>query len=77
VNAAAAAATVDRRFLPRGWTDFALQVAIWLGFYFSYQAVRSLADRDPAKAFVNGLRVLRLTSSSRRPSASPTRLTRC
>jgi membrane-associated phospholipid phosphatase len=33
---------------------------IWLGFYFSYQAVRSLADRDPAKAFVNGLRVLDL-----------------
>jgi membrane-associated phospholipid phosphatase len=33
---------------------------IWLGFYFSYQAVRSLADRDPAKAFVNGLRVLGL-----------------
>jgi membrane-associated phospholipid phosphatase len=60
VNAAAAAATVDRRFLPRGWTDFALQVVIWLGFYFSYQAVRSLADRDPAKAFVNGLRVLGL-----------------
>ena len=33
---------------------------IWLGFYFSYQAVRSLADRDPAKAFVNGLRVIGL-----------------
>jgi membrane-associated phospholipid phosphatase len=56
----AAAVTAGRRFLPRGWTDFALQVVIWLGFYFSYQAVRSLADRDPAKAFVNGLRVMTL-----------------
>jgi membrane-associated phospholipid phosphatase len=50
----------ERRILPRGWVDFGLQVVIWLGFYFSYQAVRSLADRDPAKAFVNGLRVLGL-----------------
>jgi membrane-associated phospholipid phosphatase len=55
-----AAVAEERRFLPRGWTHFGLQVAIWLGFYFSYQAVRSLADRDPAKAFVNGLRVMTL-----------------
>jgi membrane-associated phospholipid phosphatase len=56
----AAAVAAGRRILPRGWAHFGLQVVIWLGFYFSYQAVRSLADRDPAKAFVNGLRVLDL-----------------
>jgi membrane-associated phospholipid phosphatase len=55
-----AVAAAGRRILPRGWTDFGFQVAIWLGFYFSYQAVRSLADRDPAKAFVNGFRVIGL-----------------
>jgi membrane-associated phospholipid phosphatase len=53
-----AVAAAGRRILPKGWTDFGLQVLIWLGFYFSYQAVRSLADRDPAKAFVNGFRVI-------------------
>jgi membrane-associated phospholipid phosphatase len=57
VTAVAAAA---RRILPKGWTDFGFQVAIWLGFYFSYQAVRSLADRDPSKAFMNGFRVIGL-----------------
>jgi len=34
------------------------QVVIWLGFYFSYLAVRGVADRDPTKAFVNGLNVI-------------------
>ncbi|MGZ4348054.1 MAG: phosphatase PAP2 family protein [Gaiellaceae bacterium] len=53
-----AVATAGRRILPRGWIDFGFQVAIWLGFYFSYQAVRSLANRDPSKAFVNGFRVI-------------------
>ena len=55
-----------RRVLPRGWKDLGLQVAIWLGFYFSYLGVRSLVDRNPARAFVNGFRVIdfeqRLTS---------------
>jgi membrane-associated phospholipid phosphatase len=55
-----AVATAGRRILPRGWTDFGLQVAIWLGFYFSYQAVRSLVESDPTKAFVNGFRVIGL-----------------
>lgn len=55
-----AVAQAGRRILPKGWTDFGFQVAIWLGFYFSYQAVRSLADRDPAKAFLNGVRVIGL-----------------
>ena len=31
---------------------------IWLGFYFGYMAVRSLADGNPAKAFLNGMRVI-------------------
>ncbi|HEY8703741.1 MAG TPA: phosphatase PAP2 family protein [Gaiellaceae bacterium] len=55
-----AVAAAGRRILPRGWTDFGFQVALWLGFYFSYQEVRSLADRDSAKAFLNGLRVIGL-----------------
>jgi membrane-associated phospholipid phosphatase len=55
-----AAAAAVRRILPRGWTDFGFQVAIWLGFYFSYQEVRRLAEGDPAKAFVNGFRVIAL-----------------
>src|SRR3981081_2691299 len=33
---------------------------IWFGFSFAYMAVRSLADRDPARAFTNGLRVVDL-----------------
>ena len=44
--------------LPRGWMDFGFQIVIWIGFYFSYQAVRSFADRDTAKAYVNGFRVI-------------------
>jgi len=56
-----------RRVLPRGWRDFGLQIAIWVGFYLSYQAVRSLADRDSTKALLNGFRVIdleqRLTSN--------------
>jgi membrane-associated phospholipid phosphatase len=47
-----------RRVLPRGYLDFAGQLLIWLGFYFGYLAVRGLVDRDPAKAFVNGLGVI-------------------
>ena len=47
-----------RRVLPRGYAHFIGQVVIWLGFYFSYLAVRGLADRNPARAFVNGLNVI-------------------
>jgi membrane-associated phospholipid phosphatase len=46
--------------LPRGWRDFAFQLVIWFGFYFSYLAVRHLTDRDAGKAIVNGLRVISL-----------------
>jgi membrane-associated phospholipid phosphatase len=49
-----------RRVLPRGYAHFVGQVVIWLGFYFSYLAVRGVADRDPTKAFVNGLNVIDL-----------------
>jgi membrane-associated phospholipid phosphatase len=51
---------LGQRVLPRGWRDFGIQLGIWFGFYFSYLAVRHLTDRDPAKAFVNGLRVISL-----------------
>jgi len=51
---------LGRRVLPRGWRHFVLQVGIWLGFYFTYLAVRHLTDRDPTKAVVNGLRVISL-----------------
>ena len=47
-----------RRVLPRGYAHFVGQVVIWLAFYFSYLAVRGVADRDPTKAFVNGLNVI-------------------
>ena len=47
-----------RRVLPRGWAHFWAQVAIWVGFYLSYLGVRSVADRNPATAFLNGLRVI-------------------
>lgn len=33
---------------------------IWVGFYFSYLGVRGFADRNPTKAFVNGVRVIDL-----------------
>jgi hypothetical protein len=49
---------LGQRVLPHGWRDFGLQLGIWFGFYFSYLAVRHLTDRDPTKAFVNGLRVI-------------------
>ncbi len=42
------------RVLPRGPRDFALQLAIWLGFGLLYQVARGLADRGAAEAFTNG-----------------------
>jgi len=47
-----------RRVLPRGWADFARQLVIWFGFFFAYQVARGIADRNPAKAFWNGYRVI-------------------
>jgi len=47
-----------RRVLPRGWKDFGCQLAIWFGFLLLYQVVRGIADRDPTRAFANGLKVI-------------------
>ena len=52
-----AVAAAGRR-LPRGWAHLWLQVAIWFGFLGAYQLARGFADRDPARAFSNGLRVI-------------------
>ena len=54
----AAVATVGRHVLPRGWFDLVRQSLIWFGFYFGYMAVRHLADRNPARAVANGIRVV-------------------
>jgi len=51
-------ADVGRRYLPRGWKDLGLQLAIWFGFGLLYQLARGLADRNPAKAFQNGYHVV-------------------
>lgn len=55
-----AIAAAGRRFLPRGWTDFGLQLVIWFGFVLVYQVARGVADRNPAAAFENGLKVIDL-----------------
>jgi membrane-associated phospholipid phosphatase len=55
-----AALSAGRRVLPRGYGDFARQLAIWFGFYLAYQAARGMADRDAARAFENGLKVIDL-----------------
>jgi membrane-associated phospholipid phosphatase len=53
-----AVVAAGRRVLPRGYSDFGRQVVIWLGFSVSYMLVRSLVDRNPTKALINGLRVI-------------------
>jgi membrane-associated phospholipid phosphatase len=52
-----AVAAAGRR-LPRGWAHFGLQFAIWFGFLGAYQLARGYADRDPARAFANGLKII-------------------
>ncbi len=47
-----------RRVLPRGYADFALQLAIWFGFYLAYQVVRGAAGGDATTALENGLKVM-------------------
>jgi len=49
---------VGRRHLPRGWSDLGRQLAIWFGFLVLYQLARGIADRNPSKAFENGLAVV-------------------
>ena len=53
-----AVTAIGRRYLPRGWGDLALQLAIWFGFYVLYQMARGVADRDVPQAFDNGLKVI-------------------
>ncbi len=55
-----AAIAAGRRYLPRGYADFAFQLLIWFGFLLAYQVARGLADRDPTRAFENGWRVIDL-----------------
>jgi len=57
-----AVVAVGRRYLPRGWSDLGLQLAIWFGFLAVYQVVRGFADRNPSRAFANGLEIVRLES---------------
>ena len=52
------ASVAERRFLPRGWGDLFLQLAIWFGFLAAYQVARGMADRNPGEAFDNGLKVV-------------------
>ena len=49
-----------RRHLPRGWLDLGRQLAIWFGFLGLYQIVRGVADRNPTRAFENGLGVIKI-----------------
>jgi membrane-associated phospholipid phosphatase len=60
--AATAPGPEQRRFLPRGWGDFAKQILIWFGFLAAYQVARGVADRNAAEAFENGLKVIDLES---------------
>ena len=53
-----AIALIGRRYLPRGWADLFRQLLIWFGFVFAYQIARGIADRNPAKAFSDGLGVI-------------------
>ena len=54
----AAVAAVGKRYLPRGWSHFGLQLAIWFGFLGVYQIARGMAGHDDARAIANGLRVI-------------------
>jgi membrane-associated phospholipid phosphatase len=49
-----------RRHLPRGWLDLGLQLAIWFAFLGLYQIARGIADRNPTRAFENGLGVINI-----------------
>ncbi len=53
-----AVVAVGRRYLPRGWKHLGRQILIWFGFLSAYQLARGFAERNPTKAFANGLRVI-------------------
>jgi membrane-associated phospholipid phosphatase len=46
--------SIGRRYLPRGWRDFGLQLTIWFGFLAVYQIARGLAGHDKAVALAHG-----------------------
>jgi hypothetical protein len=46
--------------LPRGWLDLGRQLGIWFGFLALYQVARGIADRNPTRAFENGLGVINM-----------------
>ena len=50
--------SAGRRVLPRGYADFGRQIVIWFAFLGAYQVARGVADRNPARAFDNGLHVI-------------------
>ena len=50
--------SAGRRVLPRGYADFGRQLVIWFAFLGAYQLARGVADRNPPKAFENGLHVI-------------------
>ena len=50
--------SAGRRVLPRGYADFGRQLVIWFAFLGAYQLARGIADRNPPKAFENGLHVI-------------------
>jgi membrane-associated phospholipid phosphatase len=49
-----------QKHLPRGWLDLGRQLAIWFGFLGLYQLARGVADRNPTRAFENGLGVINI-----------------
>jgi membrane-associated phospholipid phosphatase len=53
-----AVVAAGRRYLPRGWSHFWLQLGIWFGFAAIYQVARGMAGHDDARALANGLRVI-------------------
>jgi membrane-associated phospholipid phosphatase len=52
--------SAGRRVLPRGYADFGRQLAIWFCFLGVYQVARGIADRNPPRAFDNGLHVIEI-----------------
>ncbi len=46
------------RYLPRGWADFWLQLAIFWAFYLSYEGTRGVSDGARDEAFANANRVI-------------------
>jgi hypothetical protein len=49
-----AVSAIGRRFLPRGWRDFGIQLLIWFGFLVAYQIARGLAGHDRTVAIAHG-----------------------